>query len=518
MARTRSSTARPTRPATSRRRSRWRVKVDTAAPEHDARSTRARRDQAARTTARSTLDADRDRRRRRASPRCEYQVNTAGAVQGAFGAPARRPRRLAWVDLRPGQQAGVHGSRQLLDRLPLHDAAGNVEAAKTVAFSITRRRHDHVAPVTTGTLDPAQPGRRPDVRGPRQRQPLGDSIRLRAGRRRRTSTSTRSATAWDPATLNLTVGRHGSRGTSRPTRVSPHDVWIVRARRQPDPAGTDLEQVTNGIVFPGGPSVVQDAHADRHVDVPLPPALVATAPVRGRGMVGTTVVAAGQTTGTRRPASTSPSTASRPATPRATGCARPTPAARTRSRRTFTVSAEGSAHGRVPLGRQGRQRRGGEVGRVRHRHAGSGLPGDPGVRRPVLGRGSAAGPLLGAPGSIRTAARCPTSGSSPTAGASAARSTRTFTTARHVHGEGDRDRRRGQARPRRTSRSSSRARTSVPPTVDATSDVTRGPAPLQRAVQRRRATIRTAGERPRCTRGTSVTAARRWRRTRPTRT
>ena len=39
------------------------------------------------------------------------------------------------------------------------DNAGNVEAIKTVAFTITAPNNDHLAPVTTGTLDPARPAR-----------------------------------------------------------------------------------------------------------------------------------------------------------------------------------------------------------------------------------------------------------------------------------------------------------------------------------------------------------------------
>ena len=43
------------------------------------------------------------------------------------------------------------------------DNAGNVEAIKTVAFTITAPNNDHLAPVTTGTLDPSSPGRGPHV-------------------------------------------------------------------------------------------------------------------------------------------------------------------------------------------------------------------------------------------------------------------------------------------------------------------------------------------------------------------
>ena len=38
------------------------------------------------------------------------------------------------------------------------DAAGNVEAAKSVSFTIAAPNNDHTAPVTTQSLDPAAPG------------------------------------------------------------------------------------------------------------------------------------------------------------------------------------------------------------------------------------------------------------------------------------------------------------------------------------------------------------------------
>ena len=46
------------------------------------------------------------------------------------------------------------------------DAAGNVETAKSVAFTITAPNNDHTAPVTTQTLDPAAPGAGKTYSGP----------------------------------------------------------------------------------------------------------------------------------------------------------------------------------------------------------------------------------------------------------------------------------------------------------------------------------------------------------------
>ena len=53
------------------------------------------------------------------------------------------------------------------------DAAGNVEAAKSVAFTITAPNNDKTAPVTTQSLDPAAPGAGKTYSGPGQGQVLG---------------------------------------------------------------------------------------------------------------------------------------------------------------------------------------------------------------------------------------------------------------------------------------------------------------------------------------------------------
>ena len=94
-----------------------------------------------------------------------------------------------------------------------------------------------------------------------------------------------------------------------------------------------------------------------------------------------------------RPGWTTPSTASRPAPPRATGCAPRTRRGGAPFASQATISAEGqhtveyrSADnaGNVETAKRS----------IRHRHPGPGLPGHPGLRRPDLRHRAAAGPLL----------------------------------------------------------------------------------------------------------------------------
>ena len=61
----------------------------------------------------------------------------------------------------------------------------------------------------------------------------------------------------------------------------PHDVWVVAPGGNPDPAGPDLAQVTSGIVFPGGPSVTKTFTQNGDVDVLLQPARVVQRAARG---------------------------------------------------------------------------------------------------------------------------------------------------------------------------------------------------------------------------------------------
>ena len=111
-------------------------------------------------------------------------------------------------------------------------------------------------------------------------------------------------------------------------------------------------------------------------------------------MAGTINVTAGQHARTRRPASTTPSTASRPAPRRVTGCAPPTRAARSPFASQVTVSAEGQHTVEYRSVDKAGNAETAKTVDVRHRHPGPGLPGHPGLRRPDVRHRAAAGPLL----------------------------------------------------------------------------------------------------------------------------
>ena len=141
----------------------------------------------------------------------------------------------------------------------------------------------------------------------------------------------------------------------------------------------------------------------------------------------------------------------------------------------------GPAHGRVPLDRQGRQRRGDQVGRVRHRHPRPGLPGDRGVRRSDHGRGAAAGPLLRLGLSTPTVATLSYKWEFAD-GIVLGRARHAHVhQAGHVHGEGDRDRRRGR-QDLQGGHGHGDGAGRLPPTVEARPTAPAAPAPLSGAV------------------------------------
>jgi plastocyanin len=62
-------------------------------------------------------------------------------------------------------------------------------------------------------------------------------------------------TAWDPARCDVAFGGRVTWHFDQPDAQFPHDVWLVPPGGNPDPAGPDIVQVTNGPVSPGGPPV-----------------------------------------------------------------------------------------------------------------------------------------------------------------------------------------------------------------------------------------------------------------------
>ncbi len=95
----------------------------------------------------------------------EYQVNTASPF-GALGGAKLATAAAEWVTYDPANKPSFTAPGVYSVDYRSTDAAGNVETAKTVAFTITAPNTDHTAPVTTETLDPASPGAGQTYSGP----------------------------------------------------------------------------------------------------------------------------------------------------------------------------------------------------------------------------------------------------------------------------------------------------------------------------------------------------------------
>ena len=89
----------------------------------------------------------------------EYQVNAPSAVRRLRRREAGRRGGRRVRHVRPGQQAVVHGSGRLLDRLPL-DRRGRQRGDRQDGDLHDRRRRTTITPLRSprGTLDPAAPG------------------------------------------------------------------------------------------------------------------------------------------------------------------------------------------------------------------------------------------------------------------------------------------------------------------------------------------------------------------------
>ena len=92
----------------------------------------------------------------------EYQVNAASP----FGALKLSSAALAWVAYDPANKPVFTAPGVYWVDYRSTDAAGNVEAAKSVSFTIAAQSNDKTAPVTTQSLDPAAPGAGKTYSGP----------------------------------------------------------------------------------------------------------------------------------------------------------------------------------------------------------------------------------------------------------------------------------------------------------------------------------------------------------------
>ena len=219
-------------------------------------------------------------------------------------------------------------------------------------FTIGTPTGDATAPVTTGTLDPAQPGPGRTYAGPvTVNLSALDRARRREQRRRRRQRHALDAVGGEPERRATR-----SRGASaRPRAARTTCGSSRRAATRARPARTSSRSPT--IVFPGGAPVSRTL-TQTGTWTFLCRLHAAFTGGAWNGMVGTAAVAAGSGSGVdfteyrvdgggwvRR---------------REHGGRQPVRVA-------GDGLGRGPAHGRVPLGGQGRQRRGDEVGRVRHR-------------------------------------------------------------------------------------------------------------------------------------------------------
>ena len=62
-------------------------------------------------------------------------------------------------------------------------------------------------------------------------------------------------TSWDPTRCDIALGGTVTWHFDQPDAQFPHDVWLVPPGGNPDPSGTDMFQVTDAPVAPGGPPV-----------------------------------------------------------------------------------------------------------------------------------------------------------------------------------------------------------------------------------------------------------------------
>ena len=253
---TRSSTARPTRPATPRPRSRSR-----------SRSTRPRRPRPLRPTEPGPVTLTLNAADATSGVALtEYQVSTAGVFQG-FAAP--RFAADEWVPYDAANKPRFTAPGAYTVEYRSTDAAGNVEATKTVAFTIAAPSGDDtLAPVTDRHARPGPARPRQDVLDAGDREPVGARSHPGRARRRPTINVDAAGTQWSPTTVRLTAGdtvtfRFG------PDAGFPHDAWVIPPGGNPDPSGQRHHPGHQRARVPGRSFGVQDAQPDRHLDVPV---------------------------------------------------------------------------------------------------------------------------------------------------------------------------------------------------------------------------------------------------------
>jgi PKD repeat protein len=178
----------------------------------------------------------------------EYQVNTATPF-GALAAAKVTTAAATYVTYDPANKPSFTAPGSYSIDYRSTDAAGNVETAKTVTFTIAAVNTDHSAPVTTGTLEPAAPGAdrtysvpvtvKFSANDPAPAGPAAKNVDIEA-----------SGDKWIPDTAALNTGDSLTWKFGE-AAVFPHDVWVIA----PGGNAASATQVTSGLKFPGDPPV-----------------------------------------------------------------------------------------------------------------------------------------------------------------------------------------------------------------------------------------------------------------------
>ncbi|WP_170179090.1 OmpL47-type beta-barrel domain-containing protein [Solirubrobacter pauli] len=181
----------------------------------------------------------------------EYMVNTTSPFS-TVAAAKLASAAAEWVTYNPASkpQFSAPGSYSVDYRST--DAAGNVETAKTVTFTIAGQSNDKTAPVTTNTLDPASPGAGQTYVGPvKVKFSATDPAGSGGGSAAKTVKVEASGDRWAPDAVSLNNGDKVEWSFPAETATFPHDVWVVA----PGGSQANPTQVTSSIVFPGGDPV-----------------------------------------------------------------------------------------------------------------------------------------------------------------------------------------------------------------------------------------------------------------------
>ncbi len=182
----------------------------------------------------------------------EYMVNTASPFGALAGAKLATAAAAEWVTYNPASKPSFTAPGAYSVDYRSTDAAGNVETAKTVTFTITAPNNDKTAPVTTQSLDPASPGAGQTYSGPVKVKfsaldPPG------GGTAAKTVDIDANGDRWAPDAVSLNNGDTARWNFPAETATFPHDVWVVA------PGGSQATptQVTTGLKFPGDRSVTK---------------------------------------------------------------------------------------------------------------------------------------------------------------------------------------------------------------------------------------------------------------------